>query len=50
MLCRELDDGKTSRILKVADAERVKYDAKVPYEVTVHTGDVSQAGTGELRK
>ena len=43
---REFDDGKTTRTLQIGDAERIKYKAKVAYDVTIYTGDVAQAGTG----
>ena len=35
-------------MLQIGDAERIKYKAKVAYDVTTCTGDVSQAGTGKL--
>ena len=43
---REFDDGKTARTLQIGDAKRIKYKAKVAYDVTIYTGDVAQAGTG----
>lgn len=43
---RDKDDGLTSRMLTAEDAMSSKYKPKVPYEITVYTGDQPSAGTG----
>jgi len=45
---RDRDDGRTSREFTFEDAELLKYQAKLPYQVTLYTGDKPQAGTGAL--
>ncbi|XP_050409617.1 lipoxygenase homology domain-containing protein 1 [Patella vulgata] len=46
-LARDKGDGKTSRIFSVSDGQSsvVSYKPMITYEVTVSTGDVSDAGT-----
>nr|KAG5694176.1 hypothetical protein BaRGS_016022 [Batillaria attramentaria] len=46
-LARDKSDGKTTRVLSVDDGTSsvTSYRAMVPYEVTVTTGDFSEAGT-----
>nr|CAB3263471.1 lipoxygenase homology domain-containing protein 1-like [Phallusia mammillata] len=42
---RDKEEGVKSRIIHVEDAEVIKYKAKIPYQITLYTGDVAQAGT-----
>ncbi|CAH1787210.1 unnamed protein product [Owenia fusiformis] len=46
-LARDKGDGRTSRTINVQDGDgtTTSYKPMVPYEVTVHTGDESGAGT-----
>ncbi|XP_071500737.1 lipoxygenase homology domain-containing protein 1-like [Diadema antillarum] len=44
-LSRDKDDGQTSRVLIVEDGQKMEYKPKIPYEMTVFTGDVQNAGT-----
>ncbi|XP_034956813.2 lipoxygenase homology domain-containing protein 1 [Zootoca vivipara] len=44
-LARDMGDGLTSRVYNILDADCVNVGLKILYEVTVVTGDVSQAGT-----
>uniref|UniRef100_H2ZAW5 PLAT domain-containing protein n=1 Tax=Ciona savignyi TaxID=51511 RepID=H2ZAW5_CIOSA len=42
---RSKDDGLVSRIFTTDDAEKLSFKAKIPYEITLHTGNVDNAGT-----
>ncbi|CAK8676643.1 unnamed protein product [Clavelina lepadiformis] len=42
---RDKDDGLTTRFFTSLDADKIKYKAKVPYEVTLFTGNVQGSGT-----
>ncbi|XP_071795423.1 lipoxygenase homology domain-containing protein 1-like [Asterias amurensis] len=44
-LSKDKDDGHISRVLVIDDAQSATYKPKIPYEVTVFTGDVQNAGT-----
>ncbi|RDD42008.1 Lipoxygenase homology domain-containing protein 1 [Trichoplax sp. H2] len=44
-LAKDKDDSKTSRIFTAANAQVTSYTALKPYELTIHTGDVQNAGT-----
>ncbi|XP_059845764.1 lipoxygenase homology domain-containing protein 1 [Hypanus sabinus] len=44
-LARDRGDGLTARVFSILDAETIQVGQKVPYEVTVVTGDTPSAGT-----
>ncbi|XP_053384453.1 lipoxygenase homology domain-containing protein 1-like isoform X6 [Mercenaria mercenaria] len=48
-LARDKGDGKTSRIFSVDDgiSSMSSYKPMIPYEMTVYTGDVEEAGTDQ---
>ncbi|XP_058024091.1 lipoxygenase homology domain-containing protein 1 [Ahaetulla prasina] len=44
-LAQDRGDGLTSRVFNILDADCINIGLKILYEVTVETGDLSQAGT-----
>uniref|UniRef100_H2ZAW7 PLAT domain-containing protein n=1 Tax=Ciona savignyi TaxID=51511 RepID=H2ZAW7_CIOSA len=44
-IAKDKDDGKLEKELHLATDETVGYAAKVPYEITVYTSEISGAGT-----
>ena len=44
-LGKDKEDGKTVRIFSVDETREVAYKPKIPWELSVYTGDVQNAGT-----
>ncbi|XP_071954737.1 lipoxygenase homology domain-containing protein 1-like [Antedon mediterranea] len=42
---KDKDDGKIVRTLFLEQGQKLQYKPKIPYEVTIYTGDVQAAGT-----
>ncbi|CAB4019689.1 lipoxygenase homology domain-containing 1-like, partial [Paramuricea clavata] len=44
-LAKDKEDGLTTRVLTASEGDQVSYKPLVPYEITVFSGDVKDAGT-----
>ncbi|CAF4587849.1 unnamed protein product [Rotaria sp. Silwood1] len=43
-LSKQKGDGRTKRILKVQDSNQSSFRPLIPYEITIYTGDIENAG------